>query len=129
MQEADRINDAERRLISQRLDAQATLMNERWTSHTDIHQHLEKSLDEYKASANEWRSLVSDMKADFLPQAEWSVEHKGLIARIELLEQQRVSSLAEQRAIREVFAQFRNLTLLIVALVGVAITVLVFFRA
>lgn len=154
-----RLTDAAAELVAAQIhvlevenNGQEGLAEERWRAHSEVHAQLAEALKEYKAAANEWRSLVSDFKSDYLSLPEWKAEHRSLIARVETLERtalqvaeyqashtslvNRVSSLetnktemsAEASTVRSLFNTMRNLLLFIIALITVAVVLITFFK-
>ena len=131
----ERLSDAAAELVSAQIkvletenDGQETLASERWRAHAEAHTALARALDEYKASANEWRRLVSEFKSDYLSLPEWKAEHRSLMTRVETLEQGRAMAATEASTVRDLFGNMRNLLLLAIALIGVALTLITFFR-
>jgi gamma-glutamyl:cysteine ligase YbdK (ATP-grasp superfamily) len=147
-----RVHNSDVSTINARMDGLAAFADERWRAHASLHAQLAKSLDEYKAAANEWRALVSDFKSDYVSLAEWRAEQRALIGRVDVLERTTVTEVAadasnlamntriavlekvqletstEAATVRDLFTNGRNLILLLIAAIGVTITLIVFLR-
>ena len=138
----ERLNAAERKILGTEIQSIKDISEERWKAHMAAHVELAASLKEYKAVANEWRSTLSDFRADFLGLPEWKSEHNNVLLRLTNLERLsltaaeyqtnhgllvgRVDNLekradindTERNTTRNVFTNGRNLLLLAIAIVG-----------
>ena len=131
----ERLSDAAAELVSAQIkvleaenDGQVNLADERWQGHKEAHAQLAAQLEHSQSQANEWRGSLSDLRNTFVTMAEWKAEHRALITRVETLEQGRAMAATEASTVRDLFGNMRNLLLLCIALIGVALTLITFFR-
>jgi hypothetical protein len=125
---ADRISAVEslERMTNLRIDNLSALHDERWAAHRSEHAVLADSLATYKTDANEWRSSLSDLRGTFVSEQLWMVEHRSLMARIEVLEKMGVESRSERAALSSAFGNMRNLVLLGIAVLGALLALITF---
>ncbi len=115
-------------MLASQIDALNSLTEERWGNHKDKHADLAAALAEYKVEANEWRNTLNDLRSTFVTDAEWKAEHRALLIRMEVTERALLTMQNEAITTRGLFANGRNLLLLIVAMVGVSVTVIAYFN-
>jgi hypothetical protein len=95
-------------------------------AHAREHSIMDEALRAYKVEANEWRATLGDLRSQFVTAAEWNAEHRSLMTRVESMERLQVASQAESKGTSDVLGGMRNIILLMVAIVGVSLTILAF---